>query len=159
MKTNLSKALAMAAVGIGLVASGGCATAYRVTTVARGDGSADFADGIAGDVRGELLGGGYRVLGPDGKAGWFRPQVDIDLKVSKKKDAQLDQWRSYAGKVKASVSKTKGWFFSDGTVLGERTFTAQSGRVRSDEAADEEMRESFADQIGDWLKKTLNKAR
>ena len=153
MKTSWKKTVVLAAAGFALAAAGGCATAYQVRGVGRGEGNAEFADGVASDVRSELLGSGYRVLGPDGKAGWFRPVVDIDLRVSKKKDAQLDQWRSYEGKVKATVQKEKG------ALMGEKTFTAQSGRVRSEEAAEEEMRESFADQIGDWLKKVLNQAR
>ena len=153
MRTNWKKMAMLAGLGLGLAAAGGCATAYRVNGVARGDGNEEFAEGLASDVRSELLGSGYKVLAPDGKAGWFRPEVDIGLRVSKKKDAQLDQWRSYEGKVKAVVQE-KG-----GELMGERTFTAQSGRVRSAEAAEEEMRETFADQIGDWLKKVLNKAR
>lgn len=152
MKTSWRKTLVLAAAGIGLAAAGGCATAYRVNGVAHGDGNADFAENVASDVRSELLGSGYKVLGPDATAGWFQRQVDIDLKVSKKQSAKLDKWCSYDGKVKASVEKK-------GELLGEKTFTAQSGRVRSEEAAEEEMRDTFADQIGDWLKKILNKAR
>lgn len=153
MKASWRKTVLMAVAGIGLVAAGGCATAYQVRGTGRGAGNDDFAEGVASDVRSGLLGSGYRVLGPDGKAGFFRPVVDIDLRVSKKKDAQLDQWRSYEGKVKAVVQKEKG------ELLGEKTFTAQSGRVRSEEAAEREMRETFADDIGDWLGKILNKAR
>ena len=152
MSKTWTRMAAAAGLAAAMMACGGCATAYRVNAVARGDGNADFADAVAGDVRNELQGSGYRVLGPDGSAGWFRQQVDIDLKVSKKQEAKLDQWRSYEGKVKASVQKK-------GTVVGEKTFTAQSGRVRSEEAGEEKMRETFADQIGDWLKKILNKAR
>lgn len=137
----------------GAMACGGCATAYSVRGTARGAAGEEFAEGLAGDVRSELLDSGYRVLGPDGKAGWFRPVVNIDLRVSKKTDAELDDWRSYTGKTKATVQKKKG------KLLGEKTFTAKSGRTRDEESADEEMRESLSDQIGSWLKRILAPAR
>ena len=152
MKTIWSRAAAVAVLA-GWAAVSGCATAYSVRGVARGEGSEEFAEGLASDVRSELLGSGYRVLGPDGKAGWFRPVVDIDLRVSKKKDAQLGDWRSYESKAKATVQEKKG------ALLGEKSFTAKSGRTRSEEGADEEMRENLADQIGDWLRRVLNPAR
>lgn len=153
MKKTWTRMAAAAGLAVAVAACGGCATAYQVRGVARGNGNEEFAENVASDVRSGLLGSGYRVLGTDGKAGWFQPVVDIDLRVSKKQDAQLDEWRSYEGKVKATVQKERG------ALLGERTFTAKSPRTRDEEAAETAMRETFADDIGDWLKVILNQAR
>lgn len=148
MKQNGRKTTAAVAAGLAAaLACGGCATVYRVNGNAADAGSDRFAAGVASEVRGELLDGGRRVLGPGQKPGWFRPVVDVDLTASKRKDAQLDQWKSYEGKVKASVQEGKGG------LLGEKTFTAKSPRTRDEEAAESAMQETLSRQIGAWVKK------
>ena len=148
MKQNGRKTAAALAAGVAaILACGGCATVYRVNGTGTDAGSERFAAGVENEVRGELLGSGQRVLGPGQKAGWFRPVVDVDLAATKRQDAKLDQWRSYEGKVKASVQEGKG------SLLGVKTFTAKSPRTRDEEAAESAMQETLSRQIGAWVQK------
>ena len=146
----------------------GCASVYRVSESASDDASApapvpqkrnpvafvtatpadagakDLAAALKSSVEKSLAARGFEVKPRD------KPDSKISLSVSRRKVADLAEWRVYEGKADVRVTDV-----ATGKLVSNASFSSKGDRALDDAKAEERIRTELSQRISEWLAKVL----
>lgn len=156
-----------AAVGASVLT--GCTTYYRIEEVAPATAPVPVVSAPSVQVRARavnaeatplanhLKGGAESHLTGKGMVVMSRGTANmiVDLDVSRRETARLEDWRVYEGSVRAKMKSTP----APEAVLAERQFTATGKRGIDEAAAELGVRRSLESQVNAWLDETVVKVK
>ncbi len=160
-----TRTLLKAAAVCALVAFAGCRTVpppvYMINASAKTPEAQRLADGVALDLRGTLVKGGYPVVFAE-PANPYTAVIGIDLLFDRRETAALDVWRTYEGTADARVSSVGGTArreMDEEVLVAERAFKVAGTRADNELDAEASVREGLSAQLGAWLSAELEVTR